>query len=124
MAKTYIYHDGKMWGRTPHTKEQMLALHLPLSTPVIEMGGDGKPVTLGDICGPIGGSLIPTGKPRTSASPSALSIAPAAEPSADAAAAQLAVLRDIASNVRVLVWLALIPWLFALAGLVLWFLAR
>lgn len=121
MPKTYIFHDGKMWGRKPHTKAELLALRLPLSTPIIEVGGSGTPITLDAICG----SLTPSagGTRHTAPTPTP---APAARqmPAQDVNAQQLAVLRDIASNMRVLTWLAIIPWIVALAGLVLWFLAR
>lgn len=136
MAKTYIFHDGKMWGRKPHTQAELLALHLPLSTYIMEVGGDGSVLTLesimpslslsaADLRRPVPAVTLPpiSTAPLSRTSTSAPS-SPATAAAPDVNAQQLAVLRDIASNVRVLMWLALIPWLFALAGLVLWFLAR
>lgn len=117
MPKTYIFHDGKMWSRTAYTKEQLLAAKAPLSTPIIEVGGSGEHTTLGALFQPLGAADISPARSKRQPAPP-----PAAAP--DVNAQQLAVLRDIASNVRVLTWLAIIPWIVALAGLVLWFLAR
>lgn len=135
MAKTYIYHDGKMWGRTPHTQAELLALHLPLSTYIMEVGGDGSVITLESIMPSLSLSAADLRRPVPSVTLPPISTAPLSRtstsaPSAPATAAapessaQLAVLRDISSNVRVLTWLAIIPYIFAAAGFVLYFLAR